>query len=325
MGATRKLALIVVIGLIAVSTAMTVYTANEPNRRDEVTSNQQGLSIERASSLYVTYCLQCHGPAGLGSAEVDADGNPMGRTGAPLNQSTMTDEQLQNAKAIFQSDDPVAHAIAEDFIRFRILYGAPAEAQLYQTYNQAPAMPAFRHDLNVEQINSLVWLIMEGDWNYVYNYAVHQTGLGVCDATPEADRTDACLGEMEEAAAYPTVPPTAAPEGEDGAAEADNGGDAEAAPSGDGTDHQVETTDNAFSTNSIVVKPGDTITVTNNGFAQHDLVSEQLGIGTELLNNGDTVTITIPADAKPGDYEYICTVVGHKESGMIGTVTVEAP
>lgn len=323
MGATRKLALIVVIGLIAVSTAMTVYTANEPNRRDEVTSNQQGLSIERASSLYITYCLSCHGPAGLGMAETVPDVDYR-RKGGILNQSIYSEDQLASAQVVFQSDDPVKQGVAEDWIRFRIMYGIPAEQQVKQDSSAEVTMPSFRHDLNVEQINSLVWLIMEGDWNYVYNMAIHQTGLGVCDATPEAERSGMCEGDMSEAAAYPTIPPPPASDDE-ATPEAGDTGDTEAVPSGDGTDHQVETTDNAFSTNSIVVKPGDTITVTNNGFAQHDLVSEQLGIGTELLNNGDTVTITIPADAKPGDYEYICTVVGHKESGMIGTITVEAP
>jgi len=316
------LALVVVVGLIAISTAITVYTANEPNRRDDETSEQQGVSIERATSLYTTYCLACHGPAGLGNTEVDANGENMGRVGAPLNQSQMTEEDLQNAKAIFQSDDPVEQAIAEDYIRFRIMYGAPGEAQLYRSYNQTPAMPSFRHDLNVEEINSLVWLIMHGDWNYVYNHVVHTTGQSVCEATPAADRTESC----DEAVAYPTVPP-AAGEGEEG----DTGGEAtpeatdNGGETGGGSDHAVEATDNAFDTDAITVKPGDTITLTNNGFAQHDLQVTDLGIGTDLLNNGDSMTITIPEDAQPGDYEFFCSVVGHKESGMVGTITVEAP
>ncbi len=320
MGATRKLALIVVVGLIAISTAITVYTANEPNRRDEVTNNQEGLSIERAGSLYVTYCLACHGPAGLGNTEVDANGESMGRAGAPLNQSQMSEEDLQNAKAIFQSDDPVEQGIAEDYIRFRIMYGAPGEAQLYRTYDQTPAMPSFRHDLNIEQINDLVWLIMEGDWNYIYNYATHQTGLTVCEATPEADREESC----DHASAYPTVPPVAGDEDEgdtggDATPEADNGGEAT------GGEHQIVATDNAFDTDAITAKPGDTIVLTNDGFAQHDIVVEDLGLDSGMANGGDTVTITIPEDAAPGEYEFHCSVPGHKESGMTGTLTIEAP
>ncbi len=322
MGAVRKLALVVVIGLIAVSTAIMVYTAAEPNRRADETSEQESVSIERGTQLYITYCLRCHGPAGLGSLETDANGESMGRVGAPLNQSTMTEEQIAGRNATFQSDDPVSQTIAQDYVRFRIMYGVPSEAQLYQTYNQTPSMPAFRHDLNVEEINSLVYLITHGDWNYVYNTVVHDIGKQVYEATPEADRAESC----DEYTAYPTVAPTAAPEGEggdEGAAtpDANTGGD----ESGSGTDHAVTSTDNAFDTNAITVKPGDTITLTNEGFVQHDLAITDLGLETELLNNGQSATLTIPADAAPGEYEFHCTVAGHKESGMTGTITVEAP
>lgn len=322
MGATRKLALVVVVGLIAISTAVTVYTANEPNRRDNETSEQQGVSIERATSLYATYCLQCHGPAGLGAAEVDANGEPMGRVGATLNQSQMSEEDLASAKAIFQSDDPVEQTIAEDWIRFRIMYGAPGEAQLYRTYNQTPAMPSFRHDLNVEEINDLVWLIMHGDWNYVYNQVVNTTGVSVCESTPVADREESC----DDAVAYPTVPPTAAPEGEgegdadESTLDASTDGESEST----GADHAITATDTAFDTNAITVKPGDTITLTNDGSLEHDLMIDELGIGTDLLGNGETMTITVPEDAAPGEYELYCSVPGHRQSGMVGTLTVDA-
>lgn len=329
MGATRKLALVVVIGLIAVTTAMTVYTANEPNRRGDETSMQEDVSIERATSLYITYCLQCHGPAGLGNMELDADGNSMGRVGAPLNQSQMDQKSLEGRSAIFQTEDPVEEGIATDWVRFRIMYGAPSEGQLNRNYNQAPAMPAFRHDMNVEEINSLVWLVMNGDWNYVYNQAVHETGKGACAATPEADRTDVCVGDMPDAIAYPTAPVTddavdTAPADTEDAGTSEST-DANTADSAAARDHQVVATDNAYDVNEITVKPGDTITLSNEGFAQHDLNVDDLGIATDLLNNGDTMTITIPADAKPGDYEFYCSVPGHKELGMVGTITVEAP
>ncbi len=336
MGATRKLALVVVVGLIAISTAITVYTANEPNRREEVTENQQGLSIERAGSLYVTYCLQCHGPAGLGTmGDLNDEGDPL-RTGAPLNQSLMTQEEKEDKPAIFQSDDPVEQGIAEDWIRFRIMYGAPSEGQLNRNYNQTPAMPSFRNDLNVEEINNLVWLIMEGDWNYVYNYSVHQTGLDVCEATPAAERTDMCAGDMEDAVAYPTPPqedpvtesddaevPAEGEEGSEGEPADTNGGDD--SDSGSGGEHQVVATDNAYDTDSITAQPGDTITLTNEGFAQHDIVVDDLGLDSGLANNGETVEITIPEDAEAGEYEFYCSVPGHREAGMVGTLTVEAP
>lgn len=326
MGATRKLALVVVVGLIAISTAITVYTANEPTRRDDVTGNQQGLSIERASSLYVTYCLQCHGPAGIGSMETNDEGAPL-RTGAPLNQSLMTQEEKEGRAAIFQSDDPVEQGIAADWIRFRIMYGAPDAGQLNRNYDQTPSMPSFRHDLNIEQINDLVWLVMHGDWNYVYNYSVHQTGLSVCEATPEAERTDMCEGEMTDAVAYPT-PPVDEPEDEgdaSGNADASNGDSGDTGDASSGGDHPVVATDSAFDTSAITAKPGDTITLTNNGFLEHDFVVDELGIDSGLASNGQSITITIPEDAEPGDFEFYCSVPGHKEAGMFGTLTIEAP
>lgn len=328
MGATRKLALVVVVGLIAISTAITVYTANEPNRREEVTGNQQGLSIERAGSLYVTYCLQCHGPAGLGNLEEDADGNNMGRTGAALNQSNFSAEDLENVRAIYQSEDPVEQGIAEDWVRFRILYGVPSEQQLTRGFEGTPLMPSFRFDLNVEEINNLVWLVLHGDWNYVYNYSVHQAGLEVCEATPTAERTDMCEGDMENAVAYPTVP------SDDPADEVpvdDPGPEDEIGPSDDadpdaanGGEHEVSATDNAFDVNNIVAQPGDTIILTNDGFAQHDIVVDELGMDSGLANGGETVTVTIPDDAEAGEYEFYCSVPGHREAGMVGTLTIEA-
>lgn len=321
MGSVRKLATVVVIALIAVATAVTVYTANEPNRRESETTEQQNTQIERGTSLYITYCLQCHGPAGLGSAEKGPDGTGnMGRPGAILNQSIYPAEQLATLPVVFQSDDPVRQGVAEDWLRFRIMYGIPSEAQIKQDSSQPVLMPSFRHDLSVEQLNDLVFLIMNGDWNYVYNTALHQTGLLVCEATPEAERSGMCEGDMHEAAAYPTAPPpTASPDDGDASPVATE------APAADGTDHAVEAVDTAFDTNTITVKPGDTITLTNNGFLQHDLYVDGLGIETELLSNGESQTITIPADAEPGDYEFWCTVAGHKEAGMQGTITIEAP
>ncbi|MCO5228043.1 MAG: cupredoxin domain-containing protein [Thermomicrobiales bacterium] len=320
MGSVRKLATVVVIALIAVATAVTVYTANEPNRRESETTEQQNTQIERGTSLYITYCLQCHGPAGLGAAEKGPDGTgSMGRTGGILNQAALYPaDELATMQIVFQSDDPVRQGIAEDWIRFRIMYGLPSEPQVKQDGSVQVQMPAFRHDLNVEQINDLVFLIMHGDWNYVYNTAIHQTGLQVCEQTPEAERTGMCEGDMHDAAAYPTAPPKAD-------AEVDADATPTEAPAADGTDHAIEAVDTAFDTNAITVKPGDTITLTNSGFLQHDLYIDGLGIETNLLNGGETQTITIPADAAPGDYDFWCTVTGHKESGMQGIITVVAP
>lgn len=340
MGAVRKLATVVIVGLVVLSTLMVVYLAAEPTRRDDETVEQEAVSIERGTSLFITYCLQCHGPAGLGSAEKDANGESMGRTGAVLNQQAVfSDEQLANARAVFQSDDPVQQGIAEDWIRYRIMYGVPAE-QSVSNFAGGVAMPAFRNDLNVQQINDLVYLIMNGDWNYVYNTAVHDTGVAIADEecldNPDGEY---CDDTSKAPPAYPTVPP---PAGEadttDEAAAASSDATPETAPEQDpgagaegdagaagGATQEIEAQDVVFSVDELTVKPGDTITMTNTGFLEHDFTVDELGIHEVTPSNGDTVTITIPEDAEPGEFEFYCSVPGHREQGMVGTLIVEAP
>lgn len=336
MGAVQKLATVVIVGLVALATLVVVYLAGEPDRRSSETTEQNLVAIERGTDLYITYCLQCHGPAGLGSLGQEETT----RIGAPLNQSTFTEEQLANARAVFQSDDPVEQGIAEDWIRFRIMYGVPAEPT--ETDKQ---MPAFGNDLNVQEINDLVYLVMNGDWNYVYNTAVHETGVAVAEAECLENPDGEYCGDTSEAPpVYPTPPPPAnaaedEPASDAGSTEAEaavpgpadpgsTGADGEAASpeaGGDGAAASIEATDNAFSETALTVKPGDTIEMVNNGVLQHDFTVDDLGIHEVTESGGDTVTITIPEDATPGDFEFYCSVPGHKESGMVGTLTIEAP
>jgi uncharacterized cupredoxin-like copper-binding protein len=62
------------------------------------------------------------------------------------------------------------------------------------------------------------------------------------------------------------------------------------------------------------------ITVTNIGVAQHDFVIEDTEFRTELLNAGETQTITVNLPA--GEYTYYCSVPGHRAAGMEGTLTI---
>jgi plastocyanin len=355
VGAVRKLATVVIVGLVALSTLLVVYLAAEPTRRDDESTEQQAVSIERGTSLYITYCLQCHGPAGLGAAE---QVEPR-RTGGILNQDALMPEEAQaDLNANFQSDDPVQQGIAEDWIRYRIMYGIPAEQ--FKANNTDPVlMPAFRNDLNVEEINDLVYLIMHGDWNYVYNTAVHDTGIQVarqeCLATPGADAA-ACEAIDHADPAYPTPPSRAEQEGDDTPSEAAEGegtpetapeqeagadegdkqtdpvedeeaeGDAGAASGESDAGIEIEAMDSmSFSESELSLAPGDSITMVNSGFLEHDFTVDDLGIHEVTPANGDTVTITIPEDAAPGDYEFYCSVPGHAQAGMKGTLTIVAP
>jgi plastocyanin/mono/diheme cytochrome c family protein len=306
----QKLATVVMVGLVALATVLTVYIAREPDRRDEELTEQEQIAIQRGTDLYIQYCLQCHGPAGLGRSEVANEENT--RIGAPLNQDGAAIPE-EDRVVNFQSDNPAEREEAEDWLHFRISYGVPAE-----TYNTAKVMPAFGTELNVEEINDLVFMVMNGDWDYVYNQAVKQTGETAAQAECDANEGEGeyCDHIEEAPPLYPTAPPPA----EEGADE----GDATPAAGAEGgvTVEAVDPT--AWSTNELTVKPGDTITVVPSGGLEHDFTVDELGIAEPLpAGSTEAVTITIPDDAEPGEYVFYCSIPGHREAGMEGTLIIE--
>jgi len=316
VGAVQKLATVVIIGLVALATALTVYIAREPDRRDSEMTEQEQIAIEHGTDLYIQYCLQCHGPSGLGNAGNEE--NP--RIGAPLNQDGAgipEEDRLAN----FQSDNAADEALAEEFLHFRISNGAPADPRLDKQ------MPAFGNELNGEEINALVYMVMNVDWDYVYNKAVLTTGETVAEAECEENDGDGefCDNIEEAPPLYPTAPPpaddedeeSATPEGATPAAEGEGSGEAVAT---------IEAQDPySWSVTEVTVKPGDTIAVIPSGGLQHDFSIDEFGIEEVLEPGADAVMITIPEDAEPGDYRFYCSVLGHAQSGMVGTLTVEAP
>lgn len=308
MGAVQKLATVVIIGLVALATVLTVYIAREPDRRNEELTEQEQLSIQRGTDLYITYCLQCHGPGGEGSA----GGDEPPRIGPPL------------ATDFFQSDDPIQQSVAENLIRYRVTNGAPSDPRIAEK-----VMPAFGQDLSGEQINDLVYLILHGDWDYVYNTAVEQTGLQVAQEKCEEEGRDPeeCehieAGSEEAPPVYPTSPPQDQADPGDEGEEAE---DASADADSDDVAASLEALDPyEWSESELVVKPGDTISVVNSGSLQHDFTVDELSIHEELPSGGEEVLITIPEDAEPGEYEFYCSVPGHREGGMYGTLIIEAP
>lgn len=310
MGAVQKLATVVMIGLVAMATVFLVYAANEPTRRDNQTGFQDDLAIERGTELFITYCLQCHAPDGTGAME------GTGRIGGVLNQSGMTD--TSGLPIVYQSDDASMQQKAEAFIRYRLQNGAPGDPR------QPAVMPAFGNDLNVEQINDLVYLIMHVDWNYVYNESMLETGKTYQTNTCAQDPKNEICGEHE-VAAYPTVAPTTAPTAEASPAAGATpvaGSDSGTTASSGAPVLEIDAQDVKWSTTEATVKPGDTITIKNTGALPHDFSIDELGIKVDLAS-GESTTVTIPADAKPGSYTFYCSVPGHKEAGMKGTLTVK--
>lgn len=89
----------------------------------------------------------------------------------------------------------------------------------------------------------------------------------------------------------------------------------------------------AFEPSKVTVKPGDTVTWVINKVPPHNVVFNTANIpggdkalATSLSHKklemapGDTFSVTIPADAPAGEYEYYCEP--HRGAGMVGKITV---
>jgi plastocyanin len=80
----------------------------------------------------------------------------------------------------------------------------------------------------------------------------------------------------------------------------------------------------AFDTTTLASKPGKvTIDFDNPAALEHNVTIEQNGkeiAASETLAEGKT---SVSAELAPGTYEFLCTVPGHAEAGMKGTLTVK--
>ncbi len=63
-----------------------------------------------------------------------------------------------------------------------------------------------------------------------------------------------------------------------------------------------------------------TITLTNDSSVPHDVSIEGKGT-SDIISGGKTATLKI-ANLPAGTYTYFCTVPGHEQAGMKGTLTV---
>ena len=94
-----------------------------------------------------------------------------------------------------------------------------------------------------------------------------------------------------------------------------------AAPTGEGV--QVEMVDIAFVQTELTIPANTDVTLQfiNSGVAVHNFKIDDPEVYSGDLANGQTseVTVNLPA----GTYTYYCTVPGHRDAGMLGTLTVE--
>ncbi len=114
----------------------------------------------------------------------------------------------------------------------------------------------------------------------------------------------------------------------------------------------LNATDIAFDKNRLEVVAGRPVSLTlhNAGVLEHDFsiiemphdgevstseMEDETG-GHDMSNVTEEMDIHVaaPTDQSntieftpttPGEYEYFCTVAGHKEAGMVGTLVVQAP
>lgn len=295
MGSVQRMATVVIVALVALSTILFLYLGDEDNRIDTEAAEQQEISIERGRDTFVSLCLPCHGPAGEGYTEPGAQGT--GRIGAALGGINTS----MNQQGINSQGTPIAGGVDA---RTVIIHNTIVNG--LKNPDGSVRMPAFAAanggPLNDEQINELVLMIQHGDWNETYNEAIEVSG------------------------GYPTPPP-APGAGATATAEAAAGGSPVAeAPAGGDTAAAQEVTitmhDIYFDPAEMTI-PANTpvkVLIPNEGAAVHDFSIDALGISV-TVNPGETGEVVINAPA--GEYEYYCNIPGHKDAGMVGKLIVE--
>ncbi len=87
---------------------------------------------------------------------------------------------------------------------------------------------------------------------------------------------------------------------------------------------EADPTQIAYNTTKLTSKPGKvTIDLTNPSSLEHDVAIESESgeeiAASETVAKGKT---SVTADLAPGTYTFFCTVPGHREAGMEGTLTV---
>jgi FtsP/CotA-like multicopper oxidase with cupredoxin domain len=101
------------------------------------------------------------------------------------------------------------------------------------------------------------------------------------------------------------------------AAQADGGG---GAPAGG---VQVALGEFAITPQALRAPEGGTLVVTNNGAAPHNLTIEGTDVATADLGSGETEVVDLDG-VDPGTYTIFCSIAGHREQGMVGTLVVGA-
>ena len=95
--------------------------------------------------------------------------------------------------------------------------------------------------------------------------------------------------------------------------------------SGETVEISVSGTSYSFNPSTITV-PRDTkvrLTYTNVGDHAHDFAIPAFNVATPLVSPGGSYTVEFTVPSTPGSVEYVCTVLGHRDLGMRGTLVIE--
>jgi FtsP/CotA-like multicopper oxidase with cupredoxin domain len=83
----------------------------------------------------------------------------------------------------------------------------------------------------------------------------------------------------------------------------------------------VDLTEFALTPATVSVEGGGTLKVVNSGSTPHNLVVSGADLGTADLAAGDSETLDL-SGLDPGTYDLLCSVPGHADAGMTGTLTI---
>lgn len=153
---------------------------------------------------------------------------------------------------------------------------------------------------------------------------------GVANASEEKEHRNAELAEEEAeaeeevAAEEPAAPTESVPSEPEGGQPPGSG-----SPGQGSSDLAVNSPDDGslvFDPDGLDAEPGSvTLAYANPSIVAHNIAIED-GSG-EVIAESEDVTegeVTIEAELVPGAYTYFCSIPGHREGGMEGTLTVDA-
>jgi uncharacterized cupredoxin-like copper-binding protein len=232
-------------------------------------------------------------------------------------------------------DEAAAAAMTVDVVSFDI-YFEPSEVTIPANTDVTVNLPnegVTPHNFSIDELGidvdiapgateQVVINAPAGEYEYYCNVPGHkQAGMvGTLIVSEDAAAAPAGATPVPAAAEQDAAAGDATPTGATTQATPATG-EEQAAGAGAGETVTVESNDIYFEPAELTI-PADTdvtVSLPNAGAAPHNFSIDELGISVDIAP-GATEETTINAPA--GTYEYYCNVPGHKEAGMVGTLTV---